>query len=65
VTEDAADAGVFSRFLQGLAIFAAMSLGGLVVGSLLLELGVPYARWVGVGLGALAVFAVVAFLYQR
>jgi len=54
-----------TRFLFGLAVIAAMMLGGRVVGESFLALGVPGGDWIGVGAGAALVFVGVAVLYSR
>jgi hypothetical protein len=54
-----------TRFVFGLLVIAAMMLGGRVVGEGFLALGVPYGDWIGVGVGAILVFVVVAVLYSR
>ncbi|WP_135533936.1 hypothetical protein [Halostella pelagica] len=56
---------VVTRFLLGLAVFAAMAIGGQAVAMSFLSLGVPYAKWVGVGVGAIAVFIAFTALYRR
>jgi len=54
-----------TRFLFGLVVIAAMMVGGRIVGEGFLALGVPYGDWIGVGVGAVVVFVVVAVLYSR
>ena len=52
-------------FLLGLGVIMMMAFVGerLVIG--LLEYGVPYGEWIGVGIGAIAVFIAFAAVYTR
>lgn len=52
-------------FLLGLGVLLAMALVGQGIGLLLLALGVPYARWVGVAIGIAVVFTAFIVVYGR
>jgi hypothetical protein len=54
-----------TRFLLGFAVVVAMILGGELVGVALLRLDVPYGDWIGVAIGAVAVFVAFTVLYRR
>lgn len=56
---------VVTRFLLGAAVIFAMMVGGGAVGSVGTSLGIPYGGWMGVTLGAVAVFVGFTALYRR
>lgn len=65
MTQNPVEDNVVTRFLLGLAVFLAMALGGQAVASVFASLGVPYAAWTGVGVGAVAVLVAFILLYTR
>ncbi|MFC6615887.1 hypothetical protein ACFQAS_13180 [Halopenitus salinus] len=54
-----------TRFILGFAVIIAMMIGGRAVGGVLISADIPYGDWIGVAIGAIAVFGVFAVLYQR
>jgi tellurite resistance protein TehA-like permease len=52
-------------FLPGLGVIMKMACVGEGVVLGLLEYGVPYGEWIGVGIGAIAVFIAFAAVYTR
>lgn len=52
-------------FILGFGVLFAMAFVGQAIGMLLLELGVPYARWIGVSIGIIVVFVAFVVLYRR
>ncbi|WP_049926181.1 hypothetical protein [Halopiger goleimassiliensis] len=53
------------RFALGMAVFLTMAYVGKLFGRALLAYGVPYGDWIGVGVGAVAVFVVFSIGYTR
>jgi hypothetical protein len=54
-----------TRFVLGFAVIAAMAVGGGAVGTLFDSVGVPAGEYVGVAVGAAAVFVAFAAWYRR
>ena len=54
-----------ASFFLGLGVLFAMAIVGEAIGTLFLDLGVPYARWVGVSVGIIVVFVAFVVLYRR
>ncbi len=52
-------------FLLGLGVIMMMAFVGEQLATVLLEYGVPYGEWIGVGVGAIAVFIAFAAVYTR
>lgn len=52
-------------FLLGLGVIMAMAVVGERLAIGLLEYGVPYGEWIGVAVGAIAVFIAFAAVYTR
>nr|WP_231588008.1 hypothetical protein [Halostagnicola sp. A56] len=52
-------------FSPGLSVIMAMTFSGEWIAIILLEFGVPYGAWIGVGIGVIVVFTVFAAVYTR
>lgn len=52
-------------FILGFGVLFAMAFVGQAIGMLLLELSVPYARWIGVSIGIIGIFIAFVVLYRR
>jgi len=53
------------RFLLGLGVIMTMAFVGERLAIVLLEYSVPYGEWIGVAVGAIAVFITFAAMYTR
>lgn len=56
---------LLNRHAWGLVILVAMLAVGQIIGDILSSMGVPSGRWLGLGIGVVTVFAVVALVYYR
>lgn len=65
MSQNPVERNVVTRFILGLAVITAMSIGGSVVGSLLQDSGVPYGGILGVATGAILVFLAFVVWYSR
>lgn len=65
MTQNPVEENFVTRFLLGLAVIFAMTIGGGAVGTTFSDVGLPYGAWIGVAVGAIAVFVAFAALYGR